>query len=128
MKVIIALRPLLWIDAATCAAMGLLLVLCTDALSDILGLPSALVREVGIILLPFGLFVAWAALRPEPRRSARIVIAANVAWVVGSFALLAGPWVTPSPLGAAFVAVQAIAVAAITALELAAAARNRAAA
>ena len=115
----IPLRALLWFDAATCAAMGLLLTVAAVPLSSMLGLPRILLLEAGIVLLPFALFVAWTATRSEPEGPARLVVAANVAWVIGSVALLAGPWVRPTALGVTFVLIQAVAVAGIALLQAA---------
>jgi hypothetical protein len=118
----IPLRPLLWFDASTCVAMGLLLTITAGPLSAMLGLPSPILQEVGIFLLAFALFVAWVATRPDPRGRVPIVIAANVGWTIGSFALLAVT--SPTAIGIAFVAVQALAVAMIAALQAAAARRT----
>lgn len=117
MKSIFALRPLLWLDAATCIAFGLLLAIAADPLSELLGLPIPLLREAGILLLPFALFIIWVATRADPARGTRVVIAANVAWVLASLAVLAGLWVDPTTIGTAFVVVQAAAVAGIAILE-----------
>jgi hypothetical protein len=124
MKPIAPLRPLLWFDAATCAATGALLLAATGPMSEVLGLPPFLLTEAGILLMPFALFVAWSASRAEPSGSARLVIAANVAWVVGSLLLVAGPWLSPTSLGTAFVLVQAAAVAGIALLQIAATRRQ----
>lgn len=106
------LRPALLIDAVTCIATGLLLVLAAGPLSALLGLPEMLLREAGIILFPFAAFVLWASRRLDAG-PVRIVIAANAAWVIASIALIAGPWVQPNALGIAFVGFQAAAVAAL---------------
>jgi hypothetical protein len=120
MKPLIPLRPLLWFDATTCIAMSALLAAAGGPLSPILGLPNVLLMEAGILLLLFALFVGWAATRTDPSGVARIVLAANIAWVIGSLALLAGPWLQPTLLGTAFVAVQALAVVGIGLLQWAA--------
>jgi hypothetical protein len=120
----IPLRPLLWFDAVTCAAMGVLLAAGSGPLSALLGLPMALLTEAGIFLLLFSLFVGWTAARPDPSGAVRLLIAANAAWVVGSLAVIAGPWLHPTGLGTAFVAVQATCVTAIALLQSAAVART----
>ena len=120
MKLVVPLRSLLWFDVGTCAAMGLLLVAAAMPLSQMLGLSRALLMEAGVALLPFALFVAWAATRPNPARLARLVVAANIGWVVASLAVIAGPWMQPTTLGVTFVAAQAVAVAAIALLQHAA--------
>jgi hypothetical protein len=113
----IPLRPLLWFDAATCAAMAALLLGAEAALSPLLGLPPLLLREAGLILVPFALFVGWTATRDDPARLARIIIAANLLWVGASLALLVGPWLRPTPIGMVFIGAQAIAVLVITGLQ-----------
>jgi hypothetical protein len=124
MKPMIPLRPLLWFDAVTCAAMGVLLAAGSGPLSVLLDLPVVLLTEAGVILMLFAVFVGWAATRRDPASAARLVIAANGAWVVGSAAVIAGPWLHPTGMGTAFVAVQAIAVTAIALLQTAAVARS----
>lgn len=116
----IPLRPLLWLDAATCTAMAGLLLGAGQLLAPVLGLPLALLTEAGIILLPFALFVGWTALQRTPGPALRFVILANAFWVVGSLALLLGPWLSPTVLGSAFIAAQGVAVAVIAWLQRAA--------
>ena len=120
MKAIVPLRPLLWFDATTCAAMGALLLTAGEQLAPSLGLPPFLLTEAGILLLPFAMFVAWASTRREPAGPTRLIVAANIGWVLGSLVLVAGPWLQPTPLGIAFVLVQAAAVGAIASLQTAA--------
>ncbi len=124
MKPMIPLRPLLWFDAATCAAMGLLLAFGSGPLSALLHLPAALLTEAGVLLLVFAPFVGWAATRADPAAPARLVIVCNAAWVLASAAVIAGPWLQPAALGTAFIAIQAIAVSAIALLQAAAVARS----
>lgn len=117
MRYTIPLRPLLWFDAATCAAMAALLLGAEAILVPLLGFPPLLLREAGLILIPFALFVGWTATRPAPERPTRLIVAANLLWAAGSLLLLAGPWLSPSALGTAFVAAQAGAVAVISWLQ-----------
>jgi hypothetical protein len=125
MRAFLTLRPLLWLDAATCAATGLLLAGPTAFVSGLLGLPAVLLREAGIFLMLYAVFVGWAATRADPAGPARLVIAANFAWVIASFVLLLGPWVAPTLLGKAFIAVQAVAVAGLAALQQSAVTSSR---
>ena len=117
MRLALPLRPLLWLDAATGIAMAGLLLGLGAELSPLLGLPQSLLTEAGLILLPFVLLLAWTATRPSPQRLTALVVAINVGWVVASLLLLAGPWVSPTPLGTAFVLAQAGAVAVIAWLQ-----------
>lgn len=109
------LRPILFLDAATCAAMGLLLALGADLVAAVTALPVALLREAGILLLPFAAFVLWTA-RHGGGWPVRTVVAINFAWVAASLALIASPW-TGNALGVAFVAAQAACVALLAALQ-----------
>ena len=120
-----SLPALLTTDAVTCAVMGGALLVAATALSGVLSLPVGLLREAGLILLPFAVLLAWAG-RPARGDSALVpmLIAGNVAWVIASLALLT--LVAPSPLGTAFVLTQAVAVAAITVAEALAWRRARA--
>lgn len=108
------LRPVLLFDAATCLAMGALLVAAAGPVAGLTGLPVPLLREAGTVLFPFALFVLWAA-RRGGGWPVQAVIATNLAWVAASFGAIA--LAQPNALGIAFVAVQALAVGAIAALQ-----------
>jgi hypothetical protein len=115
---VVFLRRVLYVDALSSAGMGLFLVLGAAMLEGILSLPGALLREAGIVLLPFAAFVGWIASRPAiPRVAVWVVIALNALWVIDSVVLLLTGWVTPNPLGYAFVLGQAAVVAVLAELE-----------
>jgi len=116
-----SLRSLLLADAATCAALGLVLDLGAAPIAALTGLPAGLLLYAGLALLPIAAFLALIALRPalQPLGS-RLAVAGNVAWVATSLALLASGWGAPNGLGVAFVLVQALAVAGLALLEFAA--------
>jgi len=124
MSKLLSLRPLLLIDAATCAAMGLALDIGAAPLSALTGLPAALLFYAGLSLLPIAGFMALIAWRPHPG-AVRLVVLGNFAWVAASLLLLASDpitgWIAPNMLGVAFVGVQAFAVAALALLEQSAA-------
>ena len=106
-------------DALASGAMGLLLVAAAAPLAGLLGLPESLLRMVGASLLPFAAIVAWIGTRAEPPRAAVwAVVAYNALWVVESFALLLVGWYAPSPIGIAFIVVQAVVVAAFAELQV----------
>lgn len=110
-------RQLLLIDAATCLASGLLLTFGAGLLEPLLGLPSWLLLEAGIILFPCTLFAAWAGRRVGVSAGpAKVMIALNLFWVAGSLGLLSLGWTTP--LGTGFILVQALAVAGISAAQI----------
>ena len=110
------LHRILFLDAASCIGMGLMLVFLAELLAPPLGLPALLLSCAGFALLPVGAFMAWAATRTvPPPASVRIIILGNAAWVAGSVALLVV--VSPTAPGYAFVLSQAGAVAVLTGLE-----------
>ncbi len=117
----LSLRNILYIDAATCAAFGVLLAAASGIAGGIMQLPPALLFYAGLGLLPVAVFMALVARRePIHPAAAWVIIAGNVLWVVGSLLLLAAGWVAPNFLGAAFIVVQALVVAGFAWLEHAA--------
>jgi hypothetical protein len=105
------LRYALLADAVASGATGLLMITGAGLLEGLLGLPTALMREAGLVLVPYVAFVAWAGTRAEISRPAvQAIIVMNALWVVGSVVLLAGGFVAPTVLGYAFVILQAIVV------------------
>lgn len=112
------LRRILFLDAATCIATGLLLTIAAGLLSGLLGLPEMLLRYAGISLLPFAAFLLYLAAKAEPPRGGVwLVIALNALWVLDSILLLVAGGVAPTMLGYIFVLVQAAAVLIIAELE-----------
>ena len=112
------LRRVLFVDAATCAAMGLGLLAAAGVLAPALGLPALLLQAAGLSLLPTAAFMAWVATRRElSLLGVWVVIAGNALWVVGSAVLLVPGVVSPSLLGYAFVIAQAVAVVLLAELE-----------
>ena len=110
------LRRVLALDAASCAIMGLGLSLGSGALAPLFGIPENLLSAAGLLLLPLACFIGWlSSRRVPPSLPVWLVIAGNLAWSAESFALIAQLGTTP--LGTAFVSIQALAVLAITALE-----------
>jgi hypothetical protein len=105
------LRRVLIVDALSCGAMGIAMFALADLFAGLLQLPVELIREAGIILLPFAAFVGFVASRREPVRIAVwAIIALNVVWVVDSIVLLLTGWVAPNALGYIFVIAQAAVV------------------
>jgi hypothetical protein len=105
------LRYALLADAIASGATGLLMIAGADLLEGLLGLPAALTREAGLLLVPYVAFVAWVGTREAISRPAvQAVIALNVLWVFGSIGLLMSGWIAPTVLGYAFVIAQAIVV------------------
>ncbi len=112
------LRRAVQFDALFSSVSALLLTFGAGALTPWLNLPEALLRESGLFLIAYAALVGWLGTRPSmPKALVWIVIVGNAAWTVASIALLFSGAVTPNLLGAAFVAMQAIAVGAIAELQ-----------
>jgi hypothetical protein len=104
------LRYALLADAVASGATGLMMIAGAGLLEGLLGLPTALMREAGLVLVPYVAFVAWVGTRDAISRPAvQAIIAMNVLWVVGSVLVLVG-FVAPTVLGYAFVIAQAVVV------------------
>lgn len=111
-----SLRFLLLADAATCAAMGLVLDLGAGPIAALSGLPEKLLIFAGLALLPVAAFMVLVAWRPLPA-AVWLVILGNLVWVAGSLLLLLAGWAAPNALGVAVVIGQAVAVAVLAELE-----------
>ena len=110
------LRRVLMVDAATCLAMGALLVLFASPLATFLGLPSVLLAYAGAILFPIAGFMAWLALRHDASHwGTWVVILGNAGWVAGSVLVLFLASLTT--IGYAFVIAQAVVVVFLAELE-----------
>jgi hypothetical protein len=112
------LRLALLGDALASGAVGLAALLGAGALVGPLGLPAALLKTVGLVLLPYAAGLAWLGSRERPARTAVLaVVAANALWVVESLAVAAGLVLAPTALGSGLVALQAAAVAGFAAAQ-----------
>jgi hypothetical protein len=106
------LRRALAIDAAASGATALLVIAAASPLEGLLGLPAALLRGAGLVLIPYVAFVVYAATRATVSPPAVwSIIIANGLWAAASALLLISGWVTPNALGYAFVIGQAVVVA-----------------
>jgi hypothetical protein len=106
------LRQALLADAAASGATALLLIIGAGVLDGLLGLPVALMRGAGLILIPYVAFVAWLGTRERLSGAAvRAVIILNAIWAAASLLVLVGGAVAPTMLGYAFVVLQALVVA-----------------
>jgi hypothetical protein len=112
------LRRALLVDAAASGLTGALMLAGAGMLTDLLGLPAALLRGAGLVLVPYVAFVAIVAARAHISTAAVwAVIACNAVWTVASVALVIDGFVTPTALGTVFVIGQAVAVAALGGLQ-----------
>jgi hypothetical protein len=112
------LRLAVQADAAVSGAMALLLSFGAGMLAPVLRLPEPLLLESGLFLIAYAAFVGWLGSRQlMPRALVVLIIAGNALWTLGSVTLLFSGMVSPSLLGLAFVALQAIAVGAFAELQ-----------
>jgi hypothetical protein len=106
------LRRALLLDAVASGATALLVIAGAGLLEGLLGLPAALLRGAGLVLVPYVAFVVFAGTRAAIAAPAVwAIIAANVLWAAASVVLLLTGWVAPTALGYAFVMGQAAVVA-----------------
>jgi hypothetical protein len=106
------LRRALLLDAIASGATALLVIAAAGFIDVLLGLPVALLRGAGLLLVPYVAFVAFVATRPRIEPAAVWVsIACNVLWALASFLLLLSGKLAPTGLGIAFVVSQALVVA-----------------
>ncbi len=114
------LRRVLLADAAVSGAIGLSLAVAAAPLHELLGVPMLLLRVAGLVLLPYALALALLARRAtQPTPAIWSVIAANVLWTLASVLSLLAGTLQPNALGYAFVAGQALVVAAFAELQYA---------
>jgi hypothetical protein len=112
------LRLVLLADAAASGATGLLVLIGGSFLEGLLGVPATLLREAGLILLPYVAFVAYIGTRESLARPAIwAIIICNALWAGASVLLAMGQWIAPTTLGYAFVIGQAVIVALLAGLQ-----------
>ena len=115
---LLRLRLALLADAAVSGATGLAMMAGAGFVDGLLGIPAPLLRYAGLSLLPFAAIVAFVATRTQVSRPAAwAVVAYNVLWAADSVVLMASGWIAPTALGYAFIAFQAIVVAAFAELQ-----------
>lgn len=81
-----------------------------SAFGALFNLPEALLRETGLFLIFYTALVGWLASRAAvPKPLVLLVVIGNVAWTIGSIALLFSGAVSPNLSGELMVVAQAIA-------------------
>lgn len=106
------LRRALLLDAAASGATALLIIAAAGLLEGSLGLPAALLRGAGLVLVPYVAFVIHTGTRQTIARPAVwAIVVANALWAIASALLLVSGMVAPTALGYAFVIGQALVVA-----------------
>lgn len=94
------------LDAASCAATGLLQLLAAPELAAWFGLSPALLATTGWLLLGVAAYALWASLAPLRRPAVWVMVAGNVAWALGCLDLLFSG-AAATGLGQAWLAFQA---------------------
>jgi len=112
------LRNVLRADALSCLACGLLQVVFTGQMAQLLGLPAALLAYTGEFLLVYAAAVAFVSTRdPLPRPLVWLLLTGNLGWAMACALLLFGGRAAPSMLGTAYVVAQALTVAVLAELQ-----------
>jgi hypothetical protein len=113
-----SLKPLLALDATTCAAMGVVLLLGSTPVAGVTEIPADLLFWAGTSLIPIAAFMAITArTTPVPSWAATLAVVGNLSWVVASIFLPAAGLIAPNALGWAFLVGQAGVVAILAKLE-----------
>ena len=113
----ILVRRLLQLDAAACVVNGAVYLALGGVLDSVLGVDASLLWPLGGLLLAWAAFLWYAASSLRPGAT-WVVIGANVGWAVVSLVVLAGGWLSPTTVGGVWIAVQALAVAALAGAQL----------
>jgi hypothetical protein len=104
------LRRALLADAIFSGVSAVGLTLGAGMLASLLNLPEALLRETGLFLVAYAIFVGWLGTRASLAKAlVLIVVAGNAAWTLASIWLLFSGTVSPNLLGEIVVVAQAIA-------------------
>ena len=112
------LRFALTLDGVATGANGVLYLAGAPLLDGWLGLPTEMLMAVGAFLIAYAALVLRLATRPAmPRVAVVAVIAANVLWAVVSLIALTLDWFSPTTVGQILIAVQAVLVAGLAALQ-----------
>ena len=114
------LRPALILDAAVTGVNGVAYLAAAGPLEDLLGLPAALLRGAGAVLLAFAVIVALASRSPAAG-TVRAIVAVNVVWAIGSVVLAIAGWGSPETVGTVWILLQALVVAGFAELQVASA-------
>ena len=116
-----SLQTILSFDAATCAGMGLLLVVASGSIAGLTEIHEWLLFAAGLLLLPIAVFMAiFTRTATVPAWALQAIVAGNVFWVLASVILPISGLIMPNGLGWLFLLMQAAVVALFALLEWAA--------
>lgn len=104
------------INAAFSAVSGTALTIGAPWLDDLLGAPAPLLVAIGVGLLGFVAVLLSILRRPTLRQDARLVVAADLLWIVAAVPIIALDLLTPT--GTALLALVTVAVGVITIAQL----------
>ncbi|MFP2925698.1 hypothetical protein ACLESO_10855 [Pyxidicoccus sp. 3LG] len=107
-------------DALAAISMGAALLAWATPLTTLAGwpLPPAFLLGVGLFLVPWAGFNAWVSAQPAlPPRAARVHLAVDASWVLGSAVLLLAYGPRMSGIGVAMLVGQAVFVAGVFVLK-----------
>ncbi|MFD5265043.1 hypothetical protein [Streptomyces sp. NPDC058335] len=112
-----ALRRFLALDAAVTGANGVAYLAAAGPLGRLLGVDSALLLELGLILTVYAAAVGLLASRARPAAlPVKAVVEINLAWSALSLVALA-LWLSPTATGAVWTVLQAVTVAGFAVLQ-----------
>ncbi|HET6861125.1 MAG TPA: hypothetical protein VFH94_29010 [Streptomyces sp.] len=101
------LRRFLALDAVVTGANGLVYVAASGPVGELLGVGSALLLGLGVLLALYGACVGLLASRAQPSAFlVKTVIEINLAWFVASLAALV-LWLSPTAVGTVWIPAQA---------------------
>lgn len=105
------LSRVMWFDAASCAATGVLQLLFASQMARHTGLPEALLTGTGLFLLAYALVGAGIASRATPPRTLiGLVTLGNVGWAVACAGLVFGGLLPLTLPGQLWLGAQAVVV------------------
>jgi hypothetical protein len=112
-------RLVLKLDAVATGVVGLLSMAAGPMLDDLLGIPLALLVPVGLFLVAYAVAIWIVATRRRVSRPAVwAAVAINLLYVMDCVVVVAAGWFLLTPLGVAFVLLQAAAVTLFAAAQL----------
>ncbi|WP_369257172.1 hypothetical protein [Geodermatophilus amargosae] len=113
------LRVALRLDAVVTGANGAAYLAAAPLLTDLLGVPSGVLRGLGAFLLAYGAGVALVAARPVISAGAtEVVVGANLLWAAASVAAVVAGRFDLTAVGSTWVLLQAGVVAGFAALQV----------
>jgi hypothetical protein len=113
------LGRILTLDALTCAAMGLLLLVASGPIAGLTAIPAALLFYAGAVLIPIAIYMAAVArIGTYNVLAVWLVIIGNIGWIAASLALFA--FIAPNGLGTTFILAQSAVVGLLAWLEISA--------